>query len=188
MTLSGPDAINSPFIVPVFCCDSEKGAVDRGGIVDILREILNLIVQALPTTIIAFLFFLFARSVFFRPINRVLADRAARTEGAKSEAAHLDGQAQEKMGAYRRALDKVRAEIYSAQEAARHAALEERAALLRQSRANASQRVRKAKEGLEADLAAARSPVEKESRRLAEEAVRAVLAETNSVRLSMGDA
>ena len=154
---------------------------------DILRQILNLIVESLPTTIIAFLFFLFARTFFFKPITRVLAERTARTEGAKSEASRLDGQAQEKMGIYHRALDKVRAEIYNEQEAARHAALEERAAILRESRARSSERVRQAKEGIENQLAAARGQVESETRRLAEEVARAVLAESASTQVSASE-
>ncbi|HVB33442.1 MAG TPA: ATP synthase F0 subunit B [Patescibacteria group bacterium] len=144
-------------------------------------------IASLPTTVIVFLFFLFARAVFFQPMARVLAERAARTEGARNESARLDGQAQEKMGIYHRALDKARAEIYTEQDAARHAALDERAALLRESRARASDRVRQVKERLESDLAAARSQVETESHRLAEDAARAVLAETKPLRLSAGD-
>jgi F-type H+-transporting ATPase subunit b len=167
---------------------SDKGSADRGGTVDILRETLNLIIASLPTTAIAFLFFLFARAVFFRPIMRVLAERAARTEGAKSDAARLDGQAQEKMNAYHRALDKVRAEIYNVQDAARRAALDEWAALLRENRARAGERVRQAKQRLEGELAAARDAVEKESRSLAEETVRAVLAENSSAGLTLEDA
>lgn len=153
----------------------------------LLQQIQNLIVTSLPTTIIAFLFFLFARSVFFRPITRVLAERSARTEGAKSEAARLDGQAQEKMSMYHRALDRVRAEIYNEQEAARHAALEQRAAIVRESRARSTERVREAKQRLDRELAAVRDQVERETGRLAEEAARAVLAETAPTRVSIGE-
>lgn len=154
---------------------------------DILREILNLIVASLPTTFIAFFFFLFARSFFFKPITRVLSERTARTEGAKSEANRLDLQAQEKMGIYHRKLDRVRAEIYAEQEAARHAALEERAAMLRESRARSSERVRQAKEGIEKQLATARNQVEGETRGLGEAVARAVLAESASAQMSVGD-
>jgi F-type H+-transporting ATPase subunit b len=155
--------------------------------VGLLQQIQNLILASLPTTIIAFLFFLFARSVFFRPITRVLAERAARTEGAKSDASRLDGQAQEKMSMYHRALDKVRAEIYSEQETARRAALEQRASIVRESRARSTERVREAKERLDKELAAVRGQVEAETGRLAEEAARAVLAETRPTRVSMGE-
>lgn len=155
---------------------------------DILHEIWNLILASLPTTIIVFLFFLFARAVFFGPMARLLAERSARTEGARSEAARLEGQAQEKLGIYHRELDKVRAEIYSEQDAARRAAHDERAAFLGESRARAAERVRQAKERLDSELAAARGEIEAEGRRLGEEAVRIVLSGAGTERLSMGDA
>lgn len=142
---------------------------------EVLRQTLNLIIVSLPTTIIVFLFYLFARATFFRPIMRVLEERAARTEGARGEAAHIENQTQEKLGMYRRALDKVRAEIYGEQDSARRAALEQRGELLRQTRAKANERVREAKRRLDAELASARAEVERESLRLAEDAVRAVL-------------
>ena len=187
LTLPGSNVITFPFIYPGLLNYSEKGTADRGGTVDVLREILNLVISALPTTIIVFIFYLFAQAVFFRPINQVLAERAARTEGAKSDAARLDGLAQEKMGSYHRALDTVRTEIYSEQEAARRSVLDERAALLHENRARAAGRVRQAKERLETDLAAALGEVERESHRLAEEAARAVLGETNPVQMSAGE-
>jgi F-type H+-transporting ATPase subunit b len=143
---------------------------------EVLRQTLNLIIVSLPTTVIVFLFYLFARATFFRPMMRVLEERAARTEGARGEAAHLENQTQEKLGMYRRALDKVRAEIYGEQDNARRAALEERGELLRQTRAKANERVRQAKQGLDADLARAAGEVDEQTRRLAEDAVRAVLA------------
>lgn len=144
---------------------------------EVLRETLNLIIVSLPTTIIVFLFYLFARAVFFRPMMRVLEEREERTDGARSDAAHLENQTQEKLGMYRRALDKVRAEIYAEQDHARRAALEQRAERLRETRTKANERVREAKQRLEGELAKAGEEVERESRRLAEDAVRAVLAE-----------
>lgn len=155
---------------------------------EVLRETLNLIIAALPTTIIVFLFYLFARVAFFKPIMHVLEERAARTEGAWADAARLDSQAQEKLALYHRALDKVRAEIYSDQEAARHAALDQRADLLGQSRTNANERVRREKLRLEKELAATADQVDRESRRLAEQAARAVLADAAPVGETSGEA
>jgi len=145
--------------------------------VEVLRQTLNLIIVSLPTTIIVFLFYLFARVAFFKPMMRVLDERAARTEGARSEAARLENQAQEKFNLHRRALDKVRTEIYGEQDIARRSALDERSELLRQTRAKANDRVRQAKQRLEDELAKAGEEVELQTRRLAEDAVRAVLAE-----------
>lgn len=143
---------------------------------DVLRQILNLIIVSLPTTIIVFLFYLFARAVFFKPMMRILEERAARTEGARSDATRLENQTQEKLSMYRRALDKIRSEIYSEQESARRAALDERGELLRQTRAKANERVREAKKRLDEELARTGEEVERQTQRLAEDAVRAVLA------------
>jgi F-type H+-transporting ATPase subunit b len=146
--------------------------------VEVLRQILNLIKVSLPTTIIVFLFYLFARAAFFKPMLRVLDERAARTEGARGDAARLESQAQEKLGLYRRALDKVRAEIFAEQESARRVVLDARSELLRQTRVKANERVRQAKQRLESELVSAGEEVERQTQRLAEDAVRAVLAET----------
>jgi F-type H+-transporting ATPase subunit b len=146
--------------------------------VEVLRQILNLIIVSLPTTIIVFLFYLFARAVFFKPMLRVLDERAARTEGARADSARIESQAQEKLNLYHRALDKVRAEIYAEQESARRVALDARGELLRETRVKANDRVRQAKQRLDRELASAGEEVERQSRRLAEDAVRAVLSET----------
>jgi F0F1-type ATP synthase membrane subunit b/b' len=141
--------------------------------VDVARQILHLLIASIPTVV---LFYLFMRAVFFKPMMHVLEERAQRTEGAKRQAARLDGSAQQKRSAYQRALDKVRAEILGKQEAARRTALEERAELLRQTRANAYQRVLAAKQQLDKELAGARGEVASESERLAEDVVKVVLA------------
>lgn len=155
---------------------------------EIVRQVWNLALASLPTTIIVFLFYLFARSAFFKPMLRVLGERAARTEGARSEAARLDSQAEEKLASYRRSLDKVRAEIFTGQENARRAALDVRAERLRQARAKATAHVREAKQRLDGEVAEAAAQVERETRRLAEEAARVVLAAAAPARETAGDA
>ncbi len=154
----------------------------------ILHQTLNLIVSSLPTVFIVFLFYLFARGVFFKPMLRMLDERTARTEGARSDAARLDAQAQEKLALYHRALDKVRTEIYGEQEAARHTALEERSRLLHETRAKASERVRREKERLDGELAGASAQVDRESGHLAEQAAQAVLSESSPVGETAGEA
>lgn len=154
---------------------------------ELARQLLDLIVAAIPTAVIVFLFYLFARPVFFKPIARVLEERAQRTEGARAQAARLEASTEEKLGAYHRALDKVRTEIYAAQETARHAALEERGKLLRDSRLRAYERVREAKQRLASDLEGAKAEVERQSARLADEAVRRILARTKPAQESVGE-
>ena len=165
----------------------EKGTTGSGEPVDILRQVVNLILVSLPTTIIVFLFYLFARVAFFKPITRVLEERAARTEGAKSEAARLDAETHEKLAAYHRALDQARAGIYGEQEAARRVVLDERAQRLQKARTEANERVKQEKQRLATELEGVRAAVETESARLAEAVVRGVLAGVAPAPKATGD-
>src|SRR5438309_1815052 len=52
---------------------------------DILKQLGDLFLAAVPTAIIVFLFYLFLRWSFFTPIARVVAERARRIEGVWRE-------------------------------------------------------------------------------------------------------
>ncbi len=142
---------------------------------EILHQLGEFFLQAVPTVLIVFLFYLFLRSSFFGPLEHVLAERRARTAGARRAAESSQAAAQEKLHAYQEALKKARTEVYAEQEAARRRILEERAALIRETRSRSNDEIRAAKERLAADLAAARAELEKQSPELAAEIVRAIL-------------
>lgn len=142
---------------------------------EILRQLGELFRQAVPTAVIVFLFYLFLRVSFFRPLEHVLAERSARTEGARRAAESSRAAVREKTRAYQEALKKARAEIYAEQEAARRTILEERTVQIRQARSRTSDDVRAAKEKIFAELARARAEVEALSPELAGEIARAIL-------------
>ena len=142
---------------------------------DLLKQLGELFLQAVPTVIIVFLFYLFLRANFFKPIERILAERNARVEGARNEATAAQTAAQEKLNAYEEALKKARAGIYAEQEAARQAVLDERAKLIRATREQAQRNIREAKEKLEAEMAAARLDLQKQTPETANEIARVIL-------------
>jgi F-type H+-transporting ATPase subunit b len=142
---------------------------------EILQQLGELFRQAVPTVLIVFLFYVFLRASFFRPMERVLAERKARTEGARRAAESSRAAAQEKLRAYHAALKDARTEIYAEQETARRAVLEERAALLRAARSRSGEEVRAAKERIFGDLAGARAEIEALSPQLAGEIAQAIL-------------
>ena len=142
---------------------------------DILRQLQGLLWGALPTTLIVLLFFFFLRWAFWKPLERVLAERQAATEGARKEAGELLGQANEKLRQYEESLRQARAEIYRQQEGARRQALDERARILRDTREKAGVMLRQAKLEIAGDVAQAKKDLEGESRRLAEEITRTLL-------------
>src|SRR5271167_4021128 len=108
---------------------------------EILRQLGDLFLQAVPTVIIVFLFYLFMRWAFFGPIQKAMAERSARIEGARAEAAKVEAEARQELDAYHEALKKARGEIYAEQEAARQVVLEDRAKLLKAMRSRAMEEV-----------------------------------------------
>lgn len=142
---------------------------------EIFHQLGELFLQAVPTVLIVFLFYLFMRGSFFGPMARVLSERRARTEGARRAAESSHSAAQERLRAYHDATRKARAGMYAEQETARRALLEERLALVRDARSRSSDEIRAAKERISAELAAARVELETISQSLAGEITRAIL-------------
>jgi F-type H+-transporting ATPase subunit b len=142
---------------------------------DIFHQLGELFLEAVPTVIIVFLFYLFMRWAFFAPIQKAMAERSARIEGARAEAARVEAEAKQELGAYNEELKKARAGIYAEQEAARQAVLEDRAKLLKAMRARAIEEIAAAKKKIAAEFEAARAELERQAPELAGQIARAIL-------------
>ena len=142
---------------------------------DLLRQLGELFLEAVPTVVVVLLFYVFLRWAFFRPIERVMAERSAHIEGARAEARAVEAAASRELDAYNEALKKARSEIYAEQEVARQAVLEERARLLKAMRSRSQEDVVAAKKAIAAQLAAARIEVERQTPALAKDIARLVL-------------
>lgn len=142
---------------------------------EILKQLGDLFLAAVPTVVVVFLFYLFLRWSFFGPIERVLQERARRIEGARHEAEELRKDAREKSRAYQEALRKARAELFREQEAARRVALDERAASLQQARQRANGEIQAAKKRIRQEIEAASAELEQSSNQLAAEIARTIL-------------
>lgn len=149
---------------------------------EILHQLGTLFLDAVPTIIVVLLFYWFLRWAFFQPIQKAMAERTARMEGARSEAAAVESAAKQELDSYHEALRRARAEIYGQQEAARQEALEGRAKLLKAMNARAQEEVKAAKGRIAADLAAARTQVERETPALAAEIARVIVERPSSLR------
>jgi len=142
---------------------------------DLLHQLGELFLAAVPTAILVFLFYLFLRRSFFGPLLQVLAERQARIDGSRQHAESLTAAAQEKQRAYREALRKARADVLAEQESARRVVLEDRSQLIRQARNRAGEEVQAAKARLTNEIEAARKALETSGQQLAEEVARAIL-------------
>ena len=142
---------------------------------DLLHQLSGLFLAAVPTAVIVFLFFLFLRWSFFGPITQVMAERKARTAGARRDAEALRSAVQEKQRTRQEAVRKARGEILGEQEAARQVALDQRGAVIQQARSRANEEIQAAKTRISAEIEAARAELEATGNELAEEIVRAIL-------------
>jgi len=148
---------------------------------DILHSLGQLFLGSVPTIIIVLLFYLFLRSVFFTPIQRAMAEREARIDGARAEASAVEAEAKREMDSYHDSLRQARATVFAEQEAVRRDALENRAKLLKAMRARAQEEVFAATKRIEAELEAARTQVERDAPALAGDIVRVILEKRSSL-------
>ena len=142
---------------------------------EILNQLGDLFLAAIPTVVILFLFYLFMRWSFFLPMERVLSERHKRAEGARQEAEASRVAAHEKLRVYNEALRKARGEIFASQESARRQVLDARQTAVNAARTAAQAELRSAKMALAAEVDATRSLLQQSSDTLAEEIAESLL-------------
>ncbi len=142
---------------------------------EIVHQLGELFLQAVPTVLIVLAFYLMLRALFFKPLLAVMAERDARTAGARKAAAAAEAAAAEKVKQYQEVLKRARALVYAEQEAARKKVLDERAALLKEARSKAAGEVAASKERVAKELAAALQELKASVGQLAAEIARRVL-------------
>jgi F-type H+-transporting ATPase subunit b len=130
---------------------------------DTLHALGGILLRATPTFFLVFLLAIYLKSVFFKPLERVLQARYEATEGARKLAEQTTERASARAAEYEAAMRAARAEAYKVREQAfkelqeRHAedaaAARERAgALAREAKALLSADVEAVKAALAADV------------------------------------
>jgi F0F1-type ATP synthase membrane subunit b/b' len=142
---------------------------------DIVHQLGELFLQAAPTVVILLAFYAVLRWLFFKPLLAVMAEREARTAGARKAAEGAQAAAADNVKQYQEALKKARAQVYAEQEAARKKLLDERAEQLKEARSKAAAEVAAGKDRVSKELAAARREIEVSVAQLAAEIARRVL-------------
>ena len=142
---------------------------------DIVHQLGELFLGAVPTVVLILIFYFILKSLFFKPLLTVMAEREARSSGAQKAAEAAQVAAAEKIKQYQDALRQARAQVYAEQESARKKWLDERAALLKDARAKSATEVAAGKQRIAAELAAARRDMEPGIAQLAAEIATRVL-------------
>jgi len=142
---------------------------------EMVHQLGELFLQAAPTVVILLAFYAVLRWLFFKPLLAVLAEREARTAGARKAAEAAQAAAADKVKQYQEALKRARAQVYAEQEVARKKLLDERADQLKETRSRMAAEVAAAKDRVGKELAAARRDIEGSVAQLAAEIARRVL-------------
>jgi F-type H+-transporting ATPase subunit b len=114
-------------------------------------------------------------AIVHKPLQRALAERRSKTEGAVEKSRADIAAAEARTSEYEQKLREARAAVFRAQEARRQAALQARTNALNEARSKAQVQVQAAKADIERDRAAAEQALPAESAALAQEIARRVL-------------
>ncbi len=145
----------------------------------IVRTLQDILVRAIPTILLVIALHWYLKKVLIQPLERVLAERRKRTEGAVEAAESALAQAAGKMAAYEKALAEARAGIYAGQEENRRRLGAEQAAAVEAARSKAATLLAGARAEIAAEAETARAGLAAESDRLADRIAEAVLAGRN---------
>jgi F-type H+-transporting ATPase subunit b len=140
-----------------------------------LQQLGELLLGAVPTVILLALLYALYTAIVHKPLQRVLAERRSKTEGAIEKSRADIAAAEARTAEYEQKLREARAAVFRSQEARRQAALQARTSALNQARSKAQAQVQAAKEDIESDRAAAEKGLPAEAAALAQEIVRRVL-------------
>jgi F-type H+-transporting ATPase subunit b len=140
-----------------------------------LRQLGELLLGSVPTVILLALLYALYTTIVHKPLQRVLAERRSKTEGAVENSRADIAAAEARTAEYEQKLREARAVVFRAQEAKRQAALQARTNALNEARSKAQAQVQAAKKDIENDRAAAEAGLQADAAALAQEIVRRVL-------------
>jgi F-type H+-transporting ATPase subunit b len=141
----------------------------------ILNQLGGLVLGSVPTMIFFILLVIAYGLLVRRPLDKVLAERRARTSGAIEQAKGAISAAEAETKVYEDKLRSARAEIFAARDAKLKQWNAERDAALEEVRTATQQRVAAARAEIERTATTARQQIEALSEALSEQVMRAVL-------------
>ncbi len=141
----------------------------------ILHQLGQLLLKAVPTFILVVLLQFYLKSVFFKPLEKVLKQRYDATEGARKAAEESLARASAKAAEYEAAMRAARTEVYQAQEQIHRQLQEREAAQIAGARQRADAAIKAAREEIAKDVEAAKASLQRESEALAGQIAESIL-------------
>ena len=140
-----------------------------------LNDVGAILLRAVPTFLIVIFLFFYLRGMFFRPLEKVLAERRAATDGARKQAKLSIEHAEEKVAQYEAQLRAARTEVFAKVEAERKQWADAQAAQIATAREKARAQVLDARVQIGKDAEAARASLGSQAETLAAQITASVL-------------
>jgi F-type H+-transporting ATPase subunit b len=142
---------------------------------EMLNQLGGLVLGSVPTMVLFLLLVIAYGLLVRRPLDRILAERNARTTGAVEQAKGAISQAEARAAEYEDKLRHAKAEIFAAREKRLKQWASERDLALAEARAATMEKVMAAKSEIDQSVAVARKQIEGMSNDLSEQILRAVM-------------
>jgi F-type H+-transporting ATPase subunit b len=143
-----------------------------------LNQLGGILLNAVPTVILLLVVFLYLKWMFFRPLEKVLAERKLATTGTREKAEALLAKADQTAAAIEAELKKARESIYQEQEEARRRWSSDQTAQMDQARNSAREAIHQARMELESETAVAKRELTATAESLAEQIANTLLERT----------
>ena len=142
---------------------------------EIVTQVGELLLYSIPTIICLLVVWGSYRALVHVKLQRVLAERHARTEGAMEEARKAIASAEQRTAEYEEKLREARTRIYAAQESYRNRIMERRAQTLAETRKQSDEMVKKARSAVEQETETVKAGLQKQAEALADEIIQSIL-------------
>ena len=141
----------------------------------LLHALGGILLRAVPTFLLVIVLHYYLKSIFFKPMEKVLQQRYEATEGARKLAEQSLEQAAAKTASYETQLRAAKAAMYQAQEQLHKQLQEREAAAVAEARKGADAAVKLAKTQLADDVEATKTSLAADSESLANQIAETIL-------------
>jgi F-type H+-transporting ATPase subunit b len=140
-----------------------------------LHDLGRILLNGIPTFVLVLILNFYLRSVFFKPLEEVLAKRYEMTEGARKAAADALARADARIAEHQAAIRAARAEVYESQEKLNRLLDEQHAAALNKAHVEAEILIRQGHAQIVAEADDARQQLAAQSELLADQIANTLL-------------
>lgn len=142
---------------------------------EIFTQVGELLLYSIPTIICLLVVWGSYRVLVYGKLQKVLAERHARTEGAVAQARQAIASAEQRTAEYEQKLREARTQIYAAQESYRKRIMDRRAEMLAEARQQSDEMVKKARSAVEQETMTVKAGLQKQADALADQIIQSIL-------------